>query len=78
MQVFPPQHHHYLPLASLFILNLAQPSVPHTVLFAFLLLLRPSTTQNYCNAAVSIIICPLILLLNIYDCSKCIFMYNSR
>ena len=75
MQVFPPQRNHYLPLASIFVLNLAGPSVAHLTVFGFLLLLRPTTTQNYCNAAVSLLLCPLILLYNIYDCSVCIFRY---
>ena len=75
MQVFPPQPTHYLPLASLLIFNLAQPSLSHLSLLAFLLLLRPTTTQNYCNAAVSILLTPILLLYNIRDCSSCIFRY---
>jgi len=75
MQPFPSQPTHYLPLLSLFFLNMAGASLSHQCLLAFQLLLRPSITQNYCNAAVSIILTPLILLFNLHDCSSVIFWY---
>ena len=75
MQLFPPQTTHYLPLLLLLPLQLASASLPHLVLLAFSLLLRPNTTQNYCNAAASLLVSPLILLLNFYDASLLIYSY---
>ena len=75
MQLFPPQTTHYLPLLLLLPLQLASASLPHLVLLAFNLLLRPNTTQNYCNAAASLLVSPLILLLNFYDASLLIYSY---
>lgn len=76
MQLFPSQTNHYLPLVVLLPLQLAGLSLAHLALLGFLLLLRPNTTQNYCNAAVSILIVPIILLLNIYDASVVIYGYK--
>ena len=73
MQVFPPQPNHYLPLASILLLSFAGASLGHLSLLALLILLRPTTTQNYCNAGVSIILCPIILLYNAYDYSVCLY-----
>lgn len=73
MQPFPPQPLHYLPLLAIFALNLAGASLSHLVLMVLLVLLRPTTTQNYCNAAVSILSIPLLLLFNVYDNSSVIY-----
>jgi hypothetical protein len=76
MQLFPSQPTHYLPLLSIFLLNMAGASLSHQSLLAFQLLLRPTTTQNYCNAAVSIVLTPLLILLNLHDSSSVIFWYD--
>jgi hypothetical protein len=73
MQLFPPQTTHYLPLTVLLPLQLAGVSSLHLLLLAFILLLVPNTTQNYCNAAASILVTPLILLINLYDTSLIIY-----
>ena len=75
MQLLPPQTLHYYPLTGLFVLALAGGSTSHLVLLSLLILLKPTTTQNYCNAAVSLILVPLVLLLNIHDASRAIFEY---
>ena len=64
MQPFPSQPSHYLPLALLpFIASIV--TVPHCLLLSLLILLRPHTTQNYCNAAASLFLSILLLLLNL-------------
>jgi len=78
MQLFPPQTNHYFPLLLLLPMQLASASLPHLLLLAFNLLLRPNTTQNYCNAAVSLLLTPLILMLNLYDASLIIYSYTMR
>jgi hypothetical protein len=75
MQIFPPQRIHYLPLLVLLPLALATASPSHLALLTFLMLLRPTTTQNYCNAAVSLLLTPLLLLLNLHDASRIIYEY---
>ncbi len=77
MQLFPPQTTHYFPLLALLPLQLASASLPHLLLLALNLLLRPNTTQDYCNAATSILLTPLILLLNLYDASLLIYSYAT-
>lgn len=76
MQLFPPQPTHYLPLSILFLLRLADTSATHLSLLALQLLLRPNTTQNYCNAAVSLLLTPLIFLLNLDQISSIIYSYH--
>ena len=73
MQLFPPQNTHYFPLLILIPLQLVGISLPHLLLVALVLLLIPNTTQNYCNAAVSVLVIPLILLMNLYDTSLIIY-----
>jgi len=73
MQLFPPQTTHYLPLTLLLPLQMAGISPLHLLLLAFILLLIPTTTHNYCNAAVSILVAPLILLMNLYDTSLILY-----
>lgn len=73
MQVLPAQPLHYLPLFFLLPFQLASASTDHLLLLAFLVLLRPSSTRNYCNTAVSIFLSLLLLPLNIYDVSVVIF-----
>lgn len=73
MQILPPQYHHYLPLVVLLPLSLAETATAHLALLALQLLLRPSTTQNYCNAAASILLTPLLLLQNVMEASSVIY-----
>ena len=75
MQILHPQPLHYTPLLSLFFLNLSGASLPHLSLLALQLLLRPTPTQNYCNAAISLLVTPLLLLLNLYDASRIVYRY---
>lgn len=65
MQLLPPQPNHYLPLMVLFLFSVSGSSLAHMSLLALQLLLRPNTTQNYCNAAMSMVVAPLVLLLNL-------------
>jgi hypothetical protein len=65
MQLLPPQPTHYLPLLALVPLTFSGSSVAHLSLVGLQVLLRPSTTQNYCNAALSVMLTPLLLLLNL-------------
>ena len=76
MQVFPPQPLHYTPLLLLIFLNLSGASLSHMLLLGLLILLKPTTTRNYCNAAVSVLLIPMLLFLNIYDSSQVIYKYN--
>ena len=76
MQLFPPQPNHYLPLLALFPLALSGSSLPHLSLLALQILLRPTTTQNYCNAAVSFALAPFLLILNLIQISSILYSYS--
>ncbi len=75
MQFFPPQPTHYYPLLSLLPLALSGSSLPHLSLLALQFLLRPTTTQNYCNAAVSLSLVPFLMLLNLMQISSLFYSY---
>jgi len=54
------------PLLVLIPLHFAKASSTHLILFASLILIRPYPTQNYCNAAFSVIITILLILKNFH------------
>lgn len=73
MQLFPPQPTHYLPLLLLLPLSLSGASLVHQSLLGMQLLLRPTTTQNYCNAAVSFGLVPFLVILNLMQMSSVLY-----
>jgi hypothetical protein len=65
MQLIPQQPSHFLPLLALVPLGLVSTPPLHLFLFGLLLLLRPSNTENYCNALVSVLLCVLLMVDNL-------------
>lgn len=57
-------HKHFL-LVVLLPLQLADTSTAHLFLIALLIILRLAGSQNYCNAAVSLLILPITFFQNI-------------
>ena len=73
MQLVPPQTSHFLPLLALVPMALASVPPLHMFLLGVLLLLRPSNTENYCNALVSVLLCVLLILDNLHVASLLIW-----
>jgi hypothetical protein len=73
MQIIPPQPVQFLPLLAVLPLALASAPPLHLFLLSTLLLLRPSPTENYCNAIVSVLLCILLGIDNLHTASKLIF-----
>jgi hypothetical protein len=65
MQLVPPQSTHFWPLLALVPMALASAPPLHMFLLGILLLLRPSNTENYCNALVSVLLCIILMLDNL-------------
>lgn len=73
MQLVPPQNSNYIPLLALLPLAIANAPSLHLFAFALLLLIRPSATESYCNAIISVLLSVLLLLENCLLASHIIF-----
>lgn len=73
MQLVPPQKNNYLPLLAVVPLALARTPPLHLFAFAVLLLIRPSATESYCNAVISVVLSVLLMLDNCHMASRLVY-----
>lgn len=64
-----------VPLLALIPLYFAKATPIHLLLFSVLIIIRPNIIQNYCNAAISIILTIILILINLSEASLIIFKY---
>jgi hypothetical protein len=73
MQIVPTQPNHFLPLLAILPLTLAGTPPLHLFGFGALVLLQPSSTENYCNALVSVLLCVILAIDNLHVSSVLIW-----